>query len=490
MLPPHAWHAVPRRLPFCSTARPTIKRCYTFEAFQTGGSMSRAARVGLICVLVAIFCYAGIGHVLGRTPDDKAYKSLTVFGEVLQKVQQDYVDDPNMRTVTAGSLHGMLESLDAQSSYLTPREYDEYKKKLANAGTAETGLTLSKRFGYIIVLSVLPAGPGTKPGIRSGDISESISGFTTRDMSVGQAMNLLNGQPGTAIKVGVIRRGKATPEEVDLVREKLATPKIIAQKVDADILVLRIASLDAGRADEIRNRLLDAEQQGIRKVILDVRECGRGQVSEAISNARLYVPSGILTTLRGQTVSAQVFSAEPKQVIWKNPVSGLIDATTSGAAEVLASAIAANHRGNVVRERTFGLASEQKLITLDDGAALILTTANYYNPSGKSILEEGVVPTEVVHANLEDESEVDDAAPATTPNKDLPQGPRPLSPEDPIYRKALELVKTPPEKAAHSSVLPSPLANRSSQIRSAIRKIIAFVGMFAVCAAGCHRGRQ
>ena len=91
--------------------------------------MNRAARVGLICVSVAIFCYAGIGHVLGRTPDDKAYKSLTVFGEVLQKIQQDYVDEPNMRTVTAGSLHGLLESLDTQSSYLTPARIRRIQKE-------------------------------------------------------------------------------------------------------------------------------------------------------------------------------------------------------------------------------------------------------------------------------------------------------------------------------------------------------------------------
>ncbi|HUC53754.1 MAG TPA: S41 family peptidase [Candidatus Cybelea sp.] len=405
--------------------------------------MSRTARIGILCVSVAIFCYAGIGHVLGHTPDEKAYKSLTVYGEVLQKVQQDYVDDPNMQTVTAGSLHGLLESLDPQSSYLTPREYDEYKKKLANAGTAETGLTLSKRYGYVIVLSVLPDSPGTKAGIRSGDIFESISGFTTRDMSVGQALNLLNGQPGTGIKVAVIRRGKATPEEVDVVRQKLATPKIVAQKVDPDILVLRIPALDAGRADEIHNRLLDAEKQGIHKVILDVRECGRGQVSEAIATARLFVPSGILTTLRGQTVSAQVFSAEPKQVIWKNPVSVLIDATTSGAAEVLASAIVANHRGDVVGERTFGLASEQKLITLDDGAALILTVANYYNPGGKSIMEEGVTPTEIVRAVPEDDSAVDDDVAPAPETKEPGLGPRPLSPEDPIFHRALDLLKTP-----------------------------------------------
>jgi carboxyl-terminal processing protease len=412
--------------------------------------MNRAARIGIISVSVVIFCYAGLGHVLGHATDDKAYKSLTVYAEVLQKIQQDYVDDPNMRTVTAGSLHGLLESLDAQSSYLTPREYDEYKKKLQNSGTGDTGLTISKRYGYVIVLSVLPDSPGTKAGIRSGDIFESIGGFTTRDMSVGQALNLLTGQPGTGVKVAVIRRGKATPEEVDLVREKMAAPKIIVQKADPDILVLRLPSLDAGRADEVRNRLIDAEKQGIRKVILDVRECGRGPVSEAISIARLFVPSGMLTTLRGQTVSTQVFSAEPKQVVWKNPVSVLVDATTSGAAEVLASAILVNHRGDVVGERTFGLASEQKLITMDDGAALILTVANYYNPGGKSILEEGVTPTEVVRAVPDDDSDSgdEDSAPAPETSKEPGLGPRPLSPEDPIFHRALDLLKTPAKKAA------------------------------------------
>jgi carboxyl-terminal processing protease len=411
--------------------------------------MNRAARVGLICVSVAIFCYAGIGHVLGRTPDDKAYKSLTVFGEVLQKIQQDYVDEPNMRTVTAGSLHGLLESLDTQSSYLTPREYDEYKKKTQNSGTGESGITLSKRFGYVIVISVLPESAAAKAGIHSGDIFESIGGFTTRDMSVGQAMNLLTGQAGTGVKVAVIRRGKATPEEVDVVREKSVAVKMITQKAD-DTLVLRLESLDTGRAEEVRARLAEAEKQGAHNVILDLRECGRGPVSEAISVARFFVPSGTIATLRGQTVSQQTFSAEPKQNIWKGSVSVLIDATTSGAAEVLASAIVSNHRGNVVGERTFGLASEQKMITLDDGSALILTTANYYNPSGKSILEEGVTPTEVVHAAADDDNDVDDdtAAPDTNTKKETPQGPRPLSPEDPIYHKALELLKAPAAKKA------------------------------------------
>lgn len=409
--------------------------------------MNRVARIAILSVSVIVFCYAGLGHVLGQNHDDRAYKSLTVYSEVLQKIQQDYVDEPNMHQVTAGSLRGLLESLDAQSSYLTPREYTEFKQKQANAGTGETGLTLSKRFGYIITISVLPDSPAEKAGILSGDIFESVGGFTTREMSVGQALNLLAGQPGTGVKVGVIRRGKTQPQEVDLVRQKLTPAKIIVQKADPDILVLRLPSLEPGRAEEVRARLLDAEKQGLHKVILDLRECGRGPASEAIATARLFIANGTISTLRGQTVSPEVSAADPAKTVWKGPVSILTDATTSGAAEVLASAILRNKRGDVVGERTFGLASEQKLIPMDDGAALILTVANYYNAGGKAILEEGVVPTEVVRAGLvEDDGDTDDDSAA--PQKDEPAAPRPLTPEDAVYRKALDLLKAPAKKAA------------------------------------------
>ncbi len=411
--------------------------------------MNRTARLGVFAASMAIFLYVGIGHVLGRTPDDKAYKSLTVYGEVLQKIQSDYVDEPNMHLVTAGSLHGLLESLDPESSYLTPREYSEFKQKQQSSATGETGLNLSKRFGYIIVISVVPESPAEKAGVRSGDIFESVGGFTTRDMSVGQALNLLNGPAGSGVKVAVIRRGRAEPESLDLVREKLTPVKITTQKSDPDILAMRIPTLDAGRADEVRSRLADAEKQGIHKVILDVRGCGRGPASEAIAIARLFIGSGNIVTLRGQKVSAQTFAAEPAKVVWKGPVSVLTDGSTSGAAEILAAAIGGNHRGDVVGERTFGLASEQKLITLDDGSALFLTEANYYKANGKPILEEGVEPSEVVRAAADDDADGgdDDSTAASTP-KEPPAGPRPLSPEDPIYRKALELLKTPAKKAA------------------------------------------
>ena len=412
--------------------------------------MNRLARYSILTVSVLIVGWVGIGHVLGRTANDKAYKSLVVYSEVLQKIQQDYVDEPNMHQVTAGSLHGLLESLDPESSYLTPREYTEYKEKSANPGIGETGLNLSKRSGYVVVVSVLPDSPAEKAGLRTGDFLESVAGFTTREMSVGQAKNLLNGQPGTAVKVGAIRRGRTQPETVDLVRQKLAPSKLVVQRVDNETLAIRFPTLDVGRAEEVRAKLQEAQKQGVTRIILDVRECGRGQDSEAIAVAQLFVPSGTLTTLRGQTVPEKVYSADPTKVVWKGPVSVLTDVSTAGAGEILAAAFANTKRGDIVGERTFGMASDQKLITVDDGSALILTVANYYNADGKSILEEGVAPTEVVRAASapSDDADGEDSAAAPANPKDQPVTPKPLSVDDPVLRKAIELMKTPTKKAA------------------------------------------
>ena len=411
--------------------------------------MNRWTRYSIVGLSVLIVGFVGFGRVLGHaTGDGNAYKSLVVYSEVLQRIQNDYVDEPNMHLVTAGSLHGLLESLDSESSYLTPREYTEYQQKIANPGTGETGLNLSKRFGYVIVTSVLPESSAEKAGLRSGDILESVAGFTTREMSVGQAKNLLAGQPGTGVKVGVIRRGKTDPEEVDIVREKIPAQKLVVQKVDNETVAIRFPTLDAGRKEELRAKLLEAEKQGVSRVILDVRDCGRGSTSEAIEIARLFVPSGTLTRLHGQTIPEQVFSADPAKVVWKGPVSILMDGTTTGAAEVLAAAIANTKRGDLVGDRTFGLASEQKLIPLDDGAAIILTVGNYANVDGKSILEEGVTPTEVVRTAAATESDDGEEADAGGVQKEPAPGPRPLSPDDPVLQKALQLLKTPAKKAA------------------------------------------
>jgi carboxyl-terminal processing protease len=399
--------------------------------------MSRLARITVVTLSVVVFLYVGLGYVLGKSNDDKSYRSLSVFGEVLQHIQEDYVDEPNMAVVTAGALHGLLESLDPQSGYLSPREYADYRDRNKTAQHGEVGMTVSKRFGYIVVVSVVPDGPAEKASLRSGEILEAIGGFTTRDMSVGQATMLLQGAPGTIAKVAVVRRGKTEPQEISINRQVIGPQHIVADRVADDVAYVRLPALDPLDVSELRDKLTQFDKQGLHKLVLDLRDCTRGDVPEAIAAAQLFLTSGKITSLEGQTVAHKDFLAEADKSVWRAPVDVLISPSTSGAAEVLAGAIKGNKRGDVVGERTFGTASEQKIIPLDDGGAVILTVAFYSMPDGKSIVDEGVAPTVEVRPKAVDPN----ATPIDT-EEPAPLGPGQLPKVgDPAYDKALELLR-------------------------------------------------
>jgi carboxyl-terminal processing protease len=407
--------------------------------------MNRLARKIALSLSVLVIGYVGMGFVLGKSNDDKTYRALTVYSEVLQHIQRDYVDDPDMHQVTTGALHGLLDSLDPQSSYLSPPEYNDYKQKTEMKAKGEAGLAISKRFGYVAVVSVLPDGPGQKAGLRNSDILESIAGFTTGQMSIGQAQALLTGEPGTVVKVSVIRRGRTEPHEVSLTMAKLAPPKLLDDRVKDDIAYLRVQAFDSGTTKLIRDKLAQFERQGAHKLILDLRDCALGDMSEGISTAQLFLTSGTVTTLKGQTVSADTVSADPSKVAWKQPLSVLISNGTAGPAEIVAAAIGVNHRGETVGERTFGTASIQRLIQLDDGSALILTVANYHTPDGKSIPAEGVAPTVELNPAGDEFASLNDEEQNITP----PSG-HVASPDDPFVKKAIEILEgaTPARKAA------------------------------------------
>jgi carboxyl-terminal processing protease len=399
-------------------------------------TMSRLARISVVTLSVVVFLYVGLGYVLGKTSDDKSYRSLSVFGEVLQHIQGDYVDEPNMTLVTAGALHGLLESLDPQSGYLSAREYADYRDRMKNSLHGEAGMTVSKRYGYIVIVSVVPDGPAEKASLRDGEILEAIGGFSTRDMSVGQATMLLQGAPGTVAKVAIVRRGKTEPQEISITRAVIGPQHIVAERVAEDIAYVRLPAIETLDVTELRDKLVQFDKQGMHKLVLDLRDCTRGQVPDAIAAAQFFLPSGKITSLEGQTVARKEFSAEPDKVVWRAPVDVLIAPSTSGAAEILAAAIKGNKRGEILGERTFGTASEQKVIPLDDGGAVILTVAFYSTPEGKSIVEEGVAPTLEVHPKTQDPSENPDT------EEPVPLGPGQLpKSDDPVYNKALELLK-------------------------------------------------
>ena len=407
--------------------------------------MNRVTRTIVLSLSILVVSYVSMGYVLDRANEDKSYRAIGVFTEVLQHIQQDYVEEPNLQLVTSGALHGLLESLDPRSSYMSPREYAEYKQKLERGAKGEIGAALSKRFGYIAVVAVLPESPADKAGLRSGDILEAIAKFTSREMSIGQAQNLLSGDVGTSVTVSVVRRARAEPQDVEIVRAELPAAKMHASLLAdpdapaaAGIAYVRIASLSAGRADELKARLLHLEKQGGKKLILDLRDCAFGANTEGIAAARLFVDAGTLGSLRGQTVPTQTFVAGPAKAVWKQPVTVLISNGTSGAAEILAAAIAGNQRGETVGERTIGFASEQKMLVMEDGAAINLTVANYYRPDGKSIPEEGVVPGVEVRRAAAEVPEPDDEE---TPAAQQPEPPQPK--EDAVLKKAIEMLLGP-----------------------------------------------
>jgi carboxyl-terminal processing protease len=399
----------------------------------------------VVVVSVLIVAYAATGRMLmGRSSnEDKAFRALTVYSEVLEHIQRDYVDEPNIPAVTNGALHGLLDSLDPQSAYLSPLEYKDYKEKSASPALGEAGMALTRRFGYIGVISVLPDSPAAKAGLRIGDILEKIAGFTTSQMAIDQAQLLLKGNPGTTVKISAIRRGKAEPQDIDITLAKLAAPKLVEDKVAGDIAYLHVPEFNAGTTAQIKEALAGFQQKGAKKLILDLRDCAIGDEAEGISTAQLFVPSGTITTLKGQTVAPVNYTADPAKVVWNLPVAVLIGNGTAGPAEIVASAIADNKRGETVGERTYGIASQQKLIEMDNGAALILTTALYYSPGGKNIPAEGITPTQEVHLSIDQLMAMNDVVAPTPPPS--------ASPDDADMKKAIDILQngvTPAKKAA------------------------------------------
>jgi carboxyl-terminal processing protease len=384
----------------------------------------------VIALSVVVFAYVTAGYVLGRSTDDKAFRALSVYSDVLAHIQRDYVDEPNIGQVTSGALHGLLDSLDPQSSYMSPLEYADYKERSAAAAKAGAGVALTKRFGYISVISTLPDSPAQKAGLRLGDVIEKIAGFTTGQMGVDQAQLLLSGEPGTAVKLSVIRRGKPEPQEVEITLAKLPAPKLVEDRLEGDVAYLRVPAFESGAAKQIRDELAQLERQGAHKLILDLRNCALGEDKEGIATAQLFLASGTIASLKGQTVAPVVSSADPSKVVWTQPVSVLIGNGTAGPAEIVASAIADNHRGETVGDRTYGTASEQKLIQLEDGSALILTVADYYTPGGKEIAVDGVAPTREVRPGPDELALLDEYPPAPS-----------SSPSDPVIKKALEILQ-------------------------------------------------
>ena len=401
--------------------------------------------LGLSFLLATLVVAGGLG-VKANTNNDDSYRQLGVYSEVLSRIRTEYVEEPNVPSVTNGALHGLLESLDANSSYLDPAEYKDYKQR-KNEGKATIGATLSKRFGYAAVVSVIPGGPADKAGVDSGDIIEAIEGKSTRDMSLAEIDGILAGQPGSVINVSVVRPRKATPVKTAITRDIVTDPAVSDKMLEDGIGYIKIDDFPKGRSQEVAAKLKALQKNGATKVVLDLRNSGSGDENEGIATANLFLNHGTISYLQGQTYPKQTFNADPQKAVAATiPLVVLVNRGTAGPAEIVAAAIMENARGDVVGDKTFGSGSIQKVIELPDGAALMLSVAKYYSPSGKALQDTAITPNILV-ADSTDDFLVPDEDENAQPDEKQQEKEKKVAPDDQL-KKAIDVLKNPAQKAA------------------------------------------
>jgi carboxyl-terminal processing protease len=422
--------------------------------------MSFRTKFILTLLSATLTLYTAVGGWIStraQQPANDPNAQLRIFESVLTHIQNDYVDEPNMDKVRAGALRGLAYGLDPYSTYLTADQVKEY-----NAANKENavgiGAELSQVASYLYIVAPMKGTAADQAGLKAGDIIEYIDNKATRDISLYDAKQLLNGAAGTEIKLRVLR-ANSSPLTINVKRGATRAAAAEGRMDTGRVGILRINSFADGEATEIKTRLQDLLKQGAQKIVIDMRDTAGGSLTEAVSVANLFIKDGVLAQTIGREGKAlKTFTADPKATLFTGPVVALIDNGTAGAAEVVASAITERNRGQIVGEKSFGAGTEQQLFTLRGGDGLLLTTIKWASSTGKTFLGEdrahsGVTPsvevkgTEVTEAVDPDELTGNDDDAITKPeqgNEKRDVAPAPTTKpaaEDLQLKKALELLK-------------------------------------------------
>jgi carboxyl-terminal processing protease len=415
-----------------------------------------------VVVVLSSTCLVGLlllGGVVSKgapadanaSADNNVYKHLAVYSEVLSRIKSEYVEEPDMNSVTLGALNGLLESIDPYASYLNAAQYKEYLKNF-DTYRGDLGMVLAKKFGYITVVSVVPGSPAAKVGLTTGDMLESIKGIATRDMPLAYANLLLKGQPGSTVDLSVLRR-KPEPQKLTMTRAIVAPPAVESKMLPDSIGYIKVATMGYSRVKEVATAVADLQKQGAKKLILDVRYSASGNPEDGVELANLFLDKGLITYSVGQKSPRKNFEADPKKDITALPLVVLTNRGTAAAAELAAAALQADKRATLVGEHTYGDASTLHAITMDDGSAIILSIAKFYSPDGKAIQDNGVTPEDLVaeadaggtDVDADDDTEPAPKAAILGSDKKAGQavagGADVKTEDDLILKKAIEVVK-------------------------------------------------
>ncbi len=423
--------------------------------------MSFRGKLILVSISMLIALYAITGGIMGnffsinaQQPINDSGAQLRIFESVLQHIQNDYVDEPNLEKVRAGALRG-LANLDPYSSYLTADQVRDYQAKKQNT-LAGIGAEFSQVSGYLYVISVIKDSPSEKAGLKAGDVIEYIENKATRDMSLYDSRQMIVGEAGSGVKLRVLRAG-AKPQTITVSRGSYKIPSAESRVEAGKVGVVKVYSLEDGEASDIRQQVQNLAKQGVQKIILDLRGVAAGKIDEGVAVANLFIKEGTIAQVIGRENKVQkTYTADPSKAIFDGKVVALIDIGTAGASEIVASALIDAKRGEVVGERSFGAGTDQQLFPLKAGDGLLLTVAKWASPSGKSFYSDernnsGVKPTVEVKKpdtpepieveDLVDQNEEQQTNPQATPTPTPKVEQKPVVQEDLQLKKALELLQ-------------------------------------------------
>ncbi len=346
----------------------------------------------LLPLLAGTFFFAGFLAGASKPAEgEDEYSYLKLFTDVLKIVKENYVEEPNIKKLIYGALSGMVSSLDPFSAFFPPDKYKEFMEE-TEGEFGGVGIEISMEKGRPIVVAPIEGTPAFKAGLRAGDIILAVDGEDTFGKSLLEIVKKIRGKPGTKVKLTIMRKGLDKPITVEITRAVIKIESVKYTKY-RDIGYVKLIQFQHYTSRDLRKAIKDLISQDVKGLVIDLRNNPGGLLSEAVKVSDLFLPEGkLIVYTKGRRDEEKYYAKEPALVPPGMPVVVLINKGSASASEIVTGALQDHHRAIIVGEKSFGKASVQNIIPLEDGSAIKITVAYYYTPSGRLIHGKGIKP--------------------------------------------------------------------------------------------------
>jgi carboxyl-terminal processing protease len=361
--------------------------------------------------LSAIFAWERLSIQRVSAEDKSVYENLQIFSDVLDIVKENYVQEVDNKELVEGAISGMLRTLDPHSSYLDPDAYKELQVE-TKGSFGGIGIEITIRDGFLTVVSPLEGTPAYELGIQAGDQILRVDGEPTKEMTLLEAVKKMRGPKGTNVVLTIMREEFTKPQDFVITRATIAIRSVRSKTLEPGYGYIRLSQFQSSTARDLRKEIakLEQENKSLKGLILDLRNNPGGLLDQAVKVSDEFLNEGLIVYTGGRLKSQDMrFEAHMNTRPHSYPIVVLVNEGSASAAEIVAGALQDHKRAVVVGVKTFGKGSVQTVMPLRNGAALRLTTAIYYTPSGRSIQAKGIEPDIVVERVLPEKMESGDS---------------------------------------------------------------------------------